>query len=242
MTNSSALRAASKVWRRKRDERQVCFFGSACRLLRIVLYNRRIDLMDAFEWQMVFTVLFLSPFAFIGIMKIMGYFKEVVLVRKGNVEAGIITENRGFKFTFGKPKGDHLEIGKNKMYQFNPKKLYRHGHKPLAIYNENSIAQLDPLNESENKLNTDRLSELLIRWFNLGVISTMSKEKLLTMLVLIAVVGSVAAAGISFINMQSSGMMESSLSGAIAALDSKVSALTPVQAAANTSNATVIIR
>lgn len=198
--------------------------------------------MDMFEWQMIFSILVLSPFAIIGVYKIFNWFREMFLVRKGNVEMAFLTGNRGFKFGWGKPNGDQIDYGKHKMYKFSPKKLYRHGSKPLALFNENSIEQLDPLTTQESKLDTSRLSELLIRYFNLGVISTMSKEKVMTILLIIAVAAAIGSVGLGFVNMQAMGAIDKGIQSKLADLDNKIVALTPAQVITNSTNGTVVIR
>lgn len=174
--------------------------------------------MEFVYWQMIIAIFALSPFAFIGVYWIFIRILNFILIRRGRVKLGFFTGNRGFKTSYGKPQSDHIVVGKNKLYKFNPRKLFRWGHTPMALYNEDSIEQLDPLVEEKSKLSTTRLSELLIRWFNLGVISSMKKEKILTMLLIALIAVNAILAGVNFISWQSINSMAGTINEANTAI------------------------
>lgn len=126
------------------------------------------------------------PFAFYGIIVATQKIIEMFKVKGGWVKARIVMPNARELYKLVKPmgKGVILKIfGKERTYAFDSKKMTFAGNTPMQTWNVDEITPIDLTNpKMKNAISSDELSNIVIRAFNLGVISSMSKEKMLTML------------------------------------------------------------
>lgn len=154
-----------------------------------------------------------SPFAFMGLFNLMKKIFEFLAIRRGNVKMLMFTPSKQIRTKFARPQSDFLKYGE-KMYKFDPSKLFRWGWGgvPTIAYNEDSIEPLNPL-DITSKISSGRLSELLIRWYNLGSIANIKKEKLMTMLLIGVIIANVVLAAVVFVSWQSISVIDSRISG-----------------------------
>lgn len=181
------------------------------------------------DFIFVIAAMIMIPFGAFGIFTLFRKIMELAFVRMGNVRMLLFTPSRMIKSTWGKPQKEDITTGKS-TYKFGSEYLYRNGGTPTILYNQDSIEPVDPLKDQTSKLSTSRLSEMQIRWFNLGVISTLKQEQLVKILLIVCVVAAVGAAGLSFINMQSMSMMQGSLAGQIGGIPDAVTSRLPATA------------
>ena len=152
------------------------------------------------------------PLAFVGAIFIVKRFMEFMLTRKGYVKLLFTTPSRQIKTEYHKPESNYIKAGGKKMYRFDPRKIFRWGlgGTPTILYNEESIEPIDPL-EKSSKLSPVRLSELLTRWFNLGVLSTIKKEKIIQSLLIIVTIAAIGSVIMSFMAFDALRSVESSI-------------------------------
>jgi len=169
------------------------------------------------SWELtaVMSIIILAPFAFFGVFWLFTKIINLIKVRRGYVGAEFIRSNRYLVTSISKPNSNYLSYA-GKKYKFDPKKLFRRGSTPTMLYVEDRTEPIDPLvSKTGSKISTQRLSEVLIRFFNLGKISAMKQEKIMQILLIIAVAAAIGAVGFAFMNFQAMGVMEGRLAGAV---------------------------
>lgn len=144
-----------------------------------------------------------SPFVMLGTVFLTGKLHEIVKVKRGCVKAYFITRNHSLKRFFSKPKGSQLKIGQMSFdYKDTPGYVVRDGASPTVFYNEKTAEQIDMTNqEQKSKVDPNHFSDLLVRAFNLGVISTVRDEKKLLLFVMIGCFAAVGSCIVGLLGM-----------------------------------------
>jgi len=164
-------------------------------------------------WQLI-ALIATMPLAFIGIYILFKKLAHLVMVRKGYIKLLFFTKNKMIREDLRKPQSKTINVGGKKSFTFDPKHIFRWGHTPTLVYNEESVNPLNPI-EKTTKLTPTRLDDIQFNAFNAGKRTIEKKEKIMQILLIIAVAGAIAAAGFAFMSFQATGITEARIIGSV---------------------------
>ena len=134
----------------------------------------------------------LAPFASFGIYKAIRWVIEKIQIGRGYIIGRWILPNRREMLKIVKPVGKEVNVKfdkKEMSFNYKSDLLTYRGNAPIATWNRLGMSQLD-LSKGEvkaDKLSADDVGNLIIRAYNLGIISAMRDEKFVKLLLIIAV-------------------------------------------------------
>lgn len=156
-----------------------------------------IPLDDITAFYILMTMLFVTPFATYTFYAIFNKLAEIMQVRKGYIKARFILPNRREKVKFVKPASNEVKIkvlGKEKTFNFQTEKLTFNGNTPIETWHVNEMAPLDLANPSaKQSVSSDDVSNLVIRAYNLGIITATQQTKI-QLIIMFIVLGLAAGA------------------------------------------------
>ena len=186
-------------------------------------------------WQLL-SLLASLPLSVVGIFILFKKLIQAFFVRRGYIKLLFFTQNKMLREDFKKPQSKTISVGDNKSFIFDPKAIFRWGHTPTLAYNEESVDPLNPL-ENSTRLTPRRLDDVQFNAFNAGKRAMEKQQQMIAIFLMIAMIGAIAAAGMSVMLWQSMGTMEGGIKGAVNAIPDRVIDKLPKSP---TSNTTVI--
>jgi len=163
-------------------------------------------------WQLI-ALIATTPLAFIGIYILFKKLAHLIMVRKGYMKLLFFTKNKMIREDLRKPQSDTFSIG-NKAFELDSKNIFRWGHTPTLSFSENSTKSLNPL-EKKSVLTPTRLDNIQFNAFNAGKRTIEKKEKIMQILLIIAVAAAIGALGFAFMDFQATGVMENRIIGSV---------------------------
>ena len=167
----------------------------------------------------------LSIPAFFGIFKFIKWLMLMIHIRKGGTLGRFVTPSKQEIVKQIKPSGVDVKqklMGKDKTFKFDPAVVTFQGSIPIITYNTESMLPVDISNpKGEQDLSSEDISLLMIRAFNLGVLSALRNDKTLMLIGLVAAGAAIGAIGIGLVN----GGQTNTLNGNVQTLINMTSAL-----------------
>lgn len=155
------------------------------------------------ELAYLIIIVSMMPLAFFGVYFIMDIIVERIKVKLGNLRVMYRTKNFRMKKHFSKPSGGKIKVGKHFLpFSNDPRFIGFDGIIPVTVYNElgRQVDISDP--DEKSSIDPEYFSNLITESYNLGIVSSIKKDRLLMLLVIAAVAAGIAAAAFGFLNWQ----------------------------------------
>lgn len=133
--------------------------------------------MDELVMSMI--LMFSSPLIAFGAFHIGMIVQEMIAVKyQHNIKMNLITRNHRKRSAFVKPEGGYVKLGdKTFDYDDSSGMVILEGSTPSTYYNEKTMKQIDMTAKgSDLPVDPNHFSDLLIRSFNLGVLSSQKED------------------------------------------------------------------
>lgn len=151
----------------------------------------------------ILVITMMMPLSFGGVYLIMDKVIERIRIKMGHLKVIYRTKNYRLKKKFSKPKGGKISVGKHNLpFNNDPEFIGFDGPSPVTIYNELGRQVNISTPEEEPEIDPDYYSNLVTEAYNLGIVSSIRKDKTLMLFIMIAIALAGAAAAFGFLNWQ----------------------------------------